>query len=294
LSGTLMNFVGPVISATWFPINERLVATSFLSLAAGTGVSLGFIIGPIVVPFDSINRDFRLQVLYWTEAGLALLIVISIAAYFPSRPPNAPSLSAAESTEKKNSFGEGYKKILLFKSPQARRLWILTIPYAITTGVFGGWGAVLYPNLKSFNFSENSAGWLGSISTLSGCVGGVIVGILANRFSGKMKTIIIINFIISGIAFLWFCFFVFRYISSNTISIFTVGIIAGTCIITPTPLFFELTMETIHPDIPEGSATSFVIHGNFGSSYFCGALIFTYTRCLSTMDELVNDVMCTF
>jgi len=134
----------------------------------------------------------------------------------------------------------------------------LTIPYAITTGVFGGWGAVLYPNLKSFNFSENSAGWLGSISTLSGCVGGVIVGILANRFSGKMKTIIIINFIISGIAFLWFCFFVFRYISSNTISIFTVGIIAGTCIITPTPLFFELTMETIHPDIPEGSATSFL------------------------------------
>lgn len=90
--------------------------------------------------------------------------------------------------------------------------------------------------------------------TVSGCVGGVIVGTLADRFTGKMKTFIFINMLLSGLGFLWFTLFVSDQIPSNKVAIYAIAVLAGTTLVVPVPLFFELAMETAHPSIPEGSA----------------------------------------
>merc|ERR1719354_1273656 len=49
LGAAPLNFLGPVVSSTWFPISERATATSIASVACYMGQSVGFILGPLLV-----------------------------------------------------------------------------------------------------------------------------------------------------------------------------------------------------------------------------------------------------
>ena len=44
--------------------------------------------------------------------------------------------------------------------------------YMVLTGFYGGWGAMMADNLKEFDISENTAGYLGCFATLAGCGAG--------------------------------------------------------------------------------------------------------------------------
>ena len=84
------------------------------------------------------------------------------------------------------------------------RLWAVATAFALPLGVYSGWGAVLAINLNSFGISAIDAGWFGCWMTLSGCVGGVVVGTLTDRFRGHMKSAILACYSVSTLGFLAF------------------------------------------------------------------------------------------
>lgn len=52
-------------------------------------------------------------------------------------------------------------------------LWIIATAFAVPLGVQAGWGAVMAINLQQVaGIGPMMSGWIGCISTLSGCVGG--------------------------------------------------------------------------------------------------------------------------
>jgi FLVCR family MFS transporter len=152
----------PVISARWFPANERTTATAVMTALNYFGQSVGFIIGPLSVPAHSRNQAADIKAVYFGEAIFCFFVMVSIIAYFPDRPPTPPTISAANV---KTEFLQGFRQLC-----QHRRGWILFLSFGIPSGdsssmivvhtvliflsfgipsgIFSGWGAVLNINVS--------------------------------------------------------------------------------------------------------------------------------------------------
>ena len=65
---------------------------------------------------------------------------------------------------------------------------LLPADSTLPTGVFQGWGSVLYQSLKQLRVSESEAAWLGFWMTTIGCVCAVVVGAALDRIQGRLRT----------------------------------------------------------------------------------------------------------
>lgn len=163
--GVLAQAAGPVISNTWFPPNERARATAIATLTAQLGLALSYIIGPLVVEDlpvvlaaanqlnapsnfsqnDVANKNIDIMVdeisfFMFSELGFALLLLVVATVYFPNKPDLPPSASASLP---KIDFMGGFYKLMYQK-----HFWLILIITSSVTGIYSGWGAVLYVNLK--------------------------------------------------------------------------------------------------------------------------------------------------
>ena len=174
-----------LISSTWFPPNQRTTATALSTVAGYIGSASGFIISPAFVDdikdsnVPKVDNHYQLnstQVnvykkqinnLLYSEAAVQLLLVLAIVIYYPAKPKNPPSKSAAK---ERVDFKNGLKKLL-----KNYNFLLLATIYGASTGVYGGWCSVLYQNLSEFGIAVNAkfAGWLGFVAVISGAFSGV-------------------------------------------------------------------------------------------------------------------------
>ena len=186
----------PMVSAAWFPPEQRTTATAISSLACYSGTALSFVIGPLLVPdvlnyvngtqlkdattergisfielrqyFNQTERAFfksKIMTLMYVELAITTLTMLCVIIQFPDKPKLPPSVTAAIG---RLEFKVGAKSLL--KNAQ---FWLLVFIYGIGTGVYGGWCSILDLNLSQFNISQNTAGWLGFGAVLAGSVSGI-------------------------------------------------------------------------------------------------------------------------
>ncbi|XP_046862064.1 solute carrier family 49 member 4-like isoform X2 [Xenia sp. Carnegie-2017] len=175
----------PLLSSTWFPPSQRTTATAISSVASYVGTSLSFLVGPSFVDDvkDSnavkVGDNYRLNEteeakyqkqinsLLYTQSGLQAVFFFFVFVYYPSKPPSPPSHSAATV---RVDFKDGARRLIT----NFNFLLLATI-YGATTGVYGGWCAVLYQNLSGYGIdvNEHFAEWLGFVAVMSGAVSGV-------------------------------------------------------------------------------------------------------------------------
>ena len=186
----------PMVSAAWFPPEQRTTATAISSLACYSGTALSFVIGPLLVPdvlnyvnetefknattehgisfielrqyFNQEDRAFfksKIMNLMYIEFAITTLTMLCVIIHFPEKPKLPPSVTAAIG---RLEFKVGAKSLL--KNAQ---FWLLVFIYGIGTGVYGGWCSILDLNLSQFNISQNTAGWLGFGAVVAGSVSGI-------------------------------------------------------------------------------------------------------------------------
>lgn len=80
LAGPFAMSAGTVLSATWFPPGERTISTAVFCTANQVGVSLSYIVGPLLVPEDGDIADVRLYL--WVCVGLAGAVAVPIVVRF--------------------------------------------------------------------------------------------------------------------------------------------------------------------------------------------------------------------
>lgn len=189
----IVGFAGPVgmatpalLSSTWFPPHQRTTATAISTVAGYLGTALSFIVGiAFVDDVQSTNLPKRgdnyvlnsteeshyqhqISKLLYFEAGVMLVLFLAALVHYPARPRRPPSHSAAT---RRVDFKSGLKK--LFKN---YNFLLLVLLYGASTGVYGGWCAVLDQNLSDFGLSvdQKLAGWLGFVAVISGSFSGVL------------------------------------------------------------------------------------------------------------------------
>ncbi|XP_046862071.1 solute carrier family 49 member 4-like isoform X2 [Xenia sp. Carnegie-2017] len=272
LGGPVCMAAPPLLSSTWFPQHQRTTATAISTVAAYIGFSLSFLIGPAFVDDvkDSnavkIGDNYRLNTteekkyekqintLLYFEASVQTILFFVILAYFPSKPPKPPSLSA--STDRVD-FKDGARKL----SKNFNFLLLSTI-YGASTGVFGGWCAILYQNLSEYGVqvNENFAGLLGFIAVTSGAISGVLFSTFADRFSGHLKLLLIIFMACSFYSVLLIYYVFTGIVRFNKGLAYVLFSLSGFFVNGTIPLFFELGVELTYPvaeGITSGAMTFF-------------------------------------
>ena len=176
----------PLLSATWFPPNERTTATAIGTLVGYFGIAVAFAVGPAMVPDVVAQTDFSnvsisnssqnlakltdQQIIRYTyfELGLCTAVFLCALLYFPARPPLPPCPTAA--TPHGVSTKASVKKVLI-----NRQFLLLTAITSLTLGIYFGWLSMLGVFLDKFHVDAVTAGWLGCASMLAGVVSGIIV-----------------------------------------------------------------------------------------------------------------------
>ena len=256
----LNGLAGPVVvsattqlSANWFPSNERNIATALSGQSSNLGISISFILGPLLVPdvntscISSYSKsdltDSILRLLYM-EAAAPVALFALIVLYFPSRPKSAPSASAA--VERLN-FSATVKSYI-----RNYPLILLSLCYAIPVGVNTGWYGFLYPNLRrlSVPVKQKYVGWLGFYMSIAGAISAVCFSKLADRFPRRRKVLVVSLFSVASILLVLFsliCLDIFKIGDNIYILLTTTGVICGIFLSAVDPILKEMIVEVGFP-----------------------------------------------
>ena len=178
MSGAPVSVGGPpLVSATWFPPNERTTATAIGTLAGYFGIAVAFAVGPAMVPNEvvptnasnsSISKHADHQLIQYTyfELGLCTAVFLCALLYFPARPPLPPSLSS--STPHTLSTSASLKQTM-----SNCKFLPLAAMTGLTFGIYFGWLSMLAVFLAKFHVDAITAGWLGCASSLAGVFSGI-------------------------------------------------------------------------------------------------------------------------
>lgn len=172
----------PLVSATWFPPDERTTATAIGTLAGYFGIAIAFAFGPAMVPNkipashignssapDAVKiMNQQLTNYMCVELGLCIAVFLCVLLYFPSRPPLPPSLTSSRS----NTLST---KASLRQVMKNRQFWLLTALTGLSFAIYFGWLSMLDVFLAKFNIDPITAGWLGCGATLAGVVSGIML-----------------------------------------------------------------------------------------------------------------------
>ena len=211
MSGAIIGLAPPLISAAWFPVDQRGTATALMTTANYLGQAVGFFATSLAVPalpkdhtateVDSRHTD--LNHLYQIEAAIAVAILLAVAVYFPDKPPKPPAPSALQP---KTDFCLGMSELV-----RLWNFWVLVLAFGVPSGIYSGWVAFLGPNLKALGISQSNAAYMGTGSIFAGCFGGVVVGRISDSIRGQTKKLILIMYCGASGAFIWFALMCSRY-----------------------------------------------------------------------------------
>ena len=189
IGAPLATGLGPLISAVWFPPNQRTTSTAIASLAPYVGTGLSFIIGPLLVSdvgnhsttigkrIDYIKlrnnmshkqlMHLKQQVMHlmYIEFAAAAVILLVVIVYFPTKPKLPPSVTA---TVPRLAFKHAIKRLM-----HNKQLWLVLFIYGISLGVWFGLVSILDLNLSQFGIKEKTAGWLGFGAAMTEIAAGI-------------------------------------------------------------------------------------------------------------------------
>lgn len=281
IGGPIAMAAAPMVSAAWFPPDQRTTATAISSLACYSGTALSFILGPLMVPdvgdmkaaknlttnsgidylalrklFNQSEIDHlrdEIMNLMYTELGITTITMFFVIIHFPEKPKLPPSVTAAMG---RLEFKIGAKNLL--KNGQ---FWLLVFIYGMGTGVYGGWCSILDLNLSQFHIDQKTAGWLGFGAVVAGSVSGISLSIFADHFTRYMKLIVIALLTGATVSLMIFTLICAGVLPYSKVVLFVTSILGGLFVNGTIPLFFELAVESTYP-VAEGITSGFLTFSN--------------------------------
>ncbi|XP_071647030.1 choline/ethanolamine transporter flvcr2a-like [Temnothorax longispinosus] len=185
------------IAAQWFPATELSTATSLGIFGNQLGVSLGFLLGPVIVKnhknLDDIGKD--LSRLCWIVAVVATIAFALVLILFQDEPKLPPSetraLQKINRTKKREEFVAPIKRLCKNKN-----FIMLCNSYGFNVGVLNAVSTLLNQIfLAHFENGEEDAGRIGLAIILTGMAGSVSFGMILDRTHKFKQTAVTVYFL---------------------------------------------------------------------------------------------------
>ncbi|XP_078594876.1 solute carrier family 49 member 4 homolog [Branchiostoma floridae x Branchiostoma japonicum] len=281
MAGPVAMSAPAVLSAAWFPHEQRATATAIGTILGCLGGAGSFIIGPLIVRSRAANHtghhnasgflfddELRLSrnetewkterdeimILMYTEFALSAALFLATIIYFPDRPPTPPTLTAA--TERLD-FTSGVKQLM-----RNGRFWLIFLAYGAVEGTYGCWGGILDVNLSPQNITQMEAGWVGFYGSITGGASGIIIGRVADYMGGHYKLAVLVLSVVLIGSTLWFTFMLYiSIIPFSTVSLYASFLLIEVACLGCIPLFYELGVEASYP-IAEGITSGVLTWSN--------------------------------
>jgi MFS family permease len=244
-AGPVIMCCPPMLSSVWFPVRERTTATAIAYNAQIVGISFGWAAGPYLV-----TQASEIPRLIWLEAGFGIFALLA-GLTFPAAPAMAPTVSAGE---ERTAFWDGVS--VLLRRPSFVAFLLL---WGVASGVNWGWTSLLDIYLKH-GLSPTQIGWIGFGGNLAGAAGGVLAGLLIDRFDHSLKLGMVALY--AGATFSAVAFLLFVYVESSHLEmlpIFLSVVCQGFFANAAAPVALEMAAETTYPVGEETSATLLVV-----------------------------------
>ena len=197
--GTPTIFASPTyLSATWFPLEERLTATALSQVGIFIGATLPNIIIPFTIDEPSSQNVTNASAIFRHEAtiignqildtmyaqfGVTAFLSLLVVVYFPAKPPTPvrePSLD-----DSFNFFGE-LKKLFC-----CRIIWCFAVSYGLLYGTYWSWqnsNDIIFVDLNYTQYEFNTVSIWSSVAFLFSQFGFAFAMPLIGT---RMKTVII-------------------------------------------------------------------------------------------------------
>jgi MFS transporter, FLVCR family, MFS-domain-containing protein 7 len=168
------------ITAAWFPVKERDLATTICSLANPLGSAMGSLLPPMFVTGgnddgDAVNGVASLLLLQFLVAVTALFcIVIFFASKPPTPPSNTESKKFTESSHRRRNAYKDAERLLV--NPEYLKLWL---SFSIALGNLNALAALL--GQLPGGYSDGEYGITGFALILTGFAGAFFMGLLLEK-----------------------------------------------------------------------------------------------------------------
>jgi MFS family permease len=225
------------LSARWFPIQERAIASGLGTLSMYIGI-LG---GMIITPFLTLNSG--IGGMLYSYGILSVIAAVVFILFVKEGPPTAPCLPEQE---ERALVLDGFKIILASKDFRS-----LMFIFFIGLGVFNSVTTWIEGILNPRNISVTQAGIAGGVMIAAGIAGAIVIPILSDYYRKRVPFIQIAligaTFGLIGISFA----------TDYSVILFSGGLL-GFFLLSSGPIGFQYGAEITYP-ASEGSSNGLLL-----------------------------------
>jgi MFS family permease len=244
-----------VLSAKWFPVKERGIATGFATLAQYIGILIAMLVTPALIVSSPADPAYgsgvdKMLIVYGT---ITLILSITGMLLLKEEPETPPS----QEPYVRVKFSDGIKHI--FKQ---RDLWSMIILFTIGLGIFNAISSMV-DSIAGYLGVDDSNGLIGGIMLIGGIIGAIIIPILSDYYKRrKLFLVICIAGMIPGVAGLAFAPVLSGGQGVNPEAAYKIALISsfmlGFFVMSAGPIGFQYAAEVASP-APESTSQGLLL-----------------------------------
>jgi len=234
------------LAGTWFPRNERVLATGLGSMA----LFLGMMISLSLTPFLTLSIGFASMLMcYAAIAVIGALFFLIAARAKPTVPVEPEEVSESFSTQ-------AFRRVI-----RSRDLALLSAAFFIGVGLFTALATWLGKVLEPFGISITDAGIIGGVFIVGGIVGSIVIPAFSDK-TGRRKPFLIGDLLISTAALTIF-------VTGGSFPFLLVGaFVLGFFLMSSLPIGLQVSAELVGSSMAGTAASVLWLFSQIGSVVF--------------------------
>jgi MFS family permease len=181
------------LTAKWFPVKERAIATGLATLAQYLGIMIAMILTPMLIVSKASDPNYGSGIDNMLKIYGLLTVVLSVTGMILLR--EKPSTPVSQEPVTNLKFTDGIRHIFRLKD-----MWMMVILFTIGLGIFNAISSMV-DSIADYLGVVDSNGMIGGLMLIGGIIGAVIVPLLSDYFrKRKLFLIICIAGMVPGVA----------------------------------------------------------------------------------------------
>jgi len=243
------------VSARWFPVKERALATGLATLAQYLGILTAMLVTPMLVISSPSDPGYGTGIDKMLKIYGVITVVFSLSGLFMLK--EKPDTPPAKEEYSRTNFSDGLKRIF-----KLRDMWLMIILFTIGLGIFNAISSMV-DAITAYIGIDDSNGMIGGLMLIGGIIGAIIIPLMSDYFrKRKLFLVICVMGMVPGVAGLAFAPALAEILGLNPGSTYTLALVSsfvlGFFVMSAGPIGFQYAAEVSAP-APESTSQGLLL-----------------------------------